>query len=211
MTSSANFAGIMRFSLSIQIIHGFDLTFLRLQHGMWTYAPSPRTLLTKYPPLSLMEVASPGSLKSRRPSAVLHCLWFLDLSNSPTAKHRHPYPPPLWCSQSAHQLGTPWKRYKKHTNLAAVFAGVIHWRRGWHGYFWCFGERNKCVWDRHISRRQREKKSKRWIEYFKYRIIAWLLHVSFATPEGSKHRSCRPIKAHIPQGHQILRVWMMYI
>lgn len=34
----ANFAGIMRFSLSIQIIHGFDLTFLRLQHGMWTIA-----------------------------------------------------------------------------------------------------------------------------------------------------------------------------
>ena len=34
---SANFAGIMRLVFSIRIINGTDLTYLRLQHGMWTY------------------------------------------------------------------------------------------------------------------------------------------------------------------------------
>ena len=37
---SANFAGIMRLVFSIRIINGTDLTYLRLQHGMWTYVRS---------------------------------------------------------------------------------------------------------------------------------------------------------------------------
>ena len=37
---SANVAGIMRLVFSIRIINGTDLTYLRLQHGMWTYVRS---------------------------------------------------------------------------------------------------------------------------------------------------------------------------
>jgi hypothetical protein len=37
---SANFAGIMRLDFSVQIINSTNLTLLRLQHGMWTYASS---------------------------------------------------------------------------------------------------------------------------------------------------------------------------
>ena len=43
---SANLAGIMRLVFSIRIINGTDLTYLRLQHGMWTYVRSLCTRLT---------------------------------------------------------------------------------------------------------------------------------------------------------------------
>ena len=66
---SANFAGIMRLVFSIRIINGTDLTYLRLQHGMWTYVRSLCTRLTfHYPSLTLLLAASP---KSQPPSSAL--------------------------------------------------------------------------------------------------------------------------------------------
>ncbi|KAK0516092.1 hypothetical protein JMJ35_002126 [Cladonia borealis] len=41
----ANFAGIMRLVFSIRIINGTDLTYLRLQHGMWTIAEITTAIL----------------------------------------------------------------------------------------------------------------------------------------------------------------------
>lgn len=47
----ANFAGIMRLVFSIRIINGTDLTYLRLQHGMWTIAEITTAILCASLPL----------------------------------------------------------------------------------------------------------------------------------------------------------------
>ena len=55
---SANFAGIMRLVFSIRIINGTDLTYLRLQHGMWTYVRSSCTHLKFPQPLANVLLAA---------------------------------------------------------------------------------------------------------------------------------------------------------
>ncbi|KAK3176666.1 hypothetical protein OEA41_007989 [Lepraria neglecta] len=65
----ANFAGIMRLAYSVYIIHGSDLTFIRLQHGMWTIAEITTAIICASLPLvpkflNLFHQKRPGFISS---------------------------------------------------------------------------------------------------------------------------------------------------
>lgn len=85
----------MRLFYSVKLIHSSDLTFVRLQHGMWTYAPSSCTFPGQLSISFANGSALPESPRSQRPSFVPRCPSSRSSSISFTTNARHLYPPPV--------------------------------------------------------------------------------------------------------------------
>ena len=122
---SANVAGIMRLVFSIRIINGTDLTYLRLQHGMWTYVRSSCTHLKLHnPSLTLSLVASP---RSQLPYSALRFHWFPNSLPSSVPVVQHPAPAqPISRPANLTAGANPLARYAAVTVSSLAYAHPIN-------------------------------------------------------------------------------------
>ena len=122
---SANVAGIMRLVFSIRIINGTDLTYLRLQHGMWTYVCSSCTGLILYNvSLTLSLAASP---RLQPPSSALRFHWFPNLLPSSVPLVQHSAPAQLMSRPVNPTAGaSPLARYAAVTVSSLAYARLIN-------------------------------------------------------------------------------------
>ena len=122
---SANFAGIMRLVFSIRIINGTDLTYLRLQHGMWTYVRFSCTRPKFYnPSLTLLLVESP---RSQPPSSALRFHWLPNSLPSSVRVVQHSALAQLISRPANHTAGAnPLARYAAATVSSLAYARLIN-------------------------------------------------------------------------------------
>ena len=122
---SANVAGIMRLVFSIRIINGTDLTYLRLQHGMWTYVCSSCTRMILYnASLMLSLVASP---RLQPPSFALRFHWFPNSLPSSVSLVQHSAPAQLISRPANPTAGAnPLARYAAVTVSSLAYARPIN-------------------------------------------------------------------------------------